>query len=210
MRTTPHCVWSIALAVLSAACSNPTAPVVPPRPLPTVPPPPVVVAPSASIAGAWEGTATIESLAGTPPACTAPFWRTAVAQPLAAEIRASPSGSGLDMVLHQSASEACHLQVAASESRVGATPWPYDEFDCALVPSLCGLGCHFRLNSSTWNCGGTPPEVWILSVTLDGTIDAADRIQGSMEIDYVQRPGNTPSAIGWNDLTVFARFDLHR
>lgn len=116
------------------------------------------------------------------------------------------------MLLHQRASEQCHVRLTESENVVTGGPWPYDEFDCLLVPSLCGLGCHFRLKSSEWNCEGTPPEVWILGVDLTATVgdELRDRMQGTMEIAYDHRPGNSPIGGGWRRVTVVSRFDLRK
>ena len=115
------------------------------------------------------------------------------------------------MVLHQQSSEGCHVRISESSGRVSGVPWPYDEFDCLLVPSLCGLGCHFRLKSSEWNCLGTPPDVWILGVELTGTLsgEPSDRIEGTMEVDYDHRPGSYSAyGGGYAHLTVTTHFEL--
>lgn len=202
------------LVFVGTACERgtPTAPE-PATPPVVVPVSPVPPAPGGStlLEGRWEGSSTVESILGESPSCIAPFWRPAATEAFSAEIRLAPPG--LDMVLHQRASENCHVRVGEGQDRVSGEPWPYDEFDCALVPSLCGLGCHFRLSSSDWNCEGAPPEVWILGVAVTGTLDAEspDRMQGRMEITYDHRPGNYPApGGGWKGVTVVSRFDLRK
>jgi hypothetical protein len=182
----------------------------PPSPLfpsPTAPAPPP--ASSWSPEGFWRGSSIVESISGAP-TCIAPFWHPSSTDDLSADI--NPGPRGLDMVLHQQASEGCHVQISTSADRVTGGPWPYDEFDCAIAPSLCGLGCHFRLNASEWNCEGTPPEVWILDVHVIGTVneESPGRMQGTMEIHYDHRAGDARQGGGYSGATVVTRFDIRR
>jgi len=74
---------------------------------------------------------------------------------------------------------------------------------------LCGLGCHFRLNSSDWGCQGPSPDVWILSMNLNGTFANATRtrIQGTVEIGYDHRPANGGA---YSHATIVEHFDIHK
>jgi hypothetical protein len=200
---------AILVMVFCAGCdgARPTAPTAPvPPPVDSRPPVPP------ALGGQWEGLSTVESITGVAPSCIAPFWRPASTHAISAQLRAIDASS-LDMVLHQPASEDCHVRVTEFQDRVTGGSWPYDEFDCAMVPSLCGLGCHFRLQSSEWNCEGPPPDVWILGVGVAATIagESQDRMQGTMTIAYDHRPGNYPVAGGgYREVTVVTRFDIRK
>ncbi len=80
-----------------------------------------------------------------------------------------------------------------------------------LVPALCGLACHFRLKSSEWGCPGTPPEVWILGISLNVTFTDASqsRLEGTMEIGYDHRPAGSTSR-RYNGVTVVKKFEIKR
>jgi hypothetical protein len=166
---------------------------------------------SPGLVGLWQGSTVVESTSGALPECVAPFWRPGFTDAISAQIQSRQilGATKLDLDFRQQAADDCHLQVGASDNLVTAGPWPYDEFDCALVPSLCGLGCHFRLNTSDWGCSATPPEVWIGGMNLTGTPDAAvDRIQGTVAIAYGHRPGNSHG--GYSDATIVERFDIRK
>lgn len=206
------CCVTIA-ALLGAGCEggNPVNPGPLISPLPSTPPPPPPPAGSALLGALWEGLSVVEAIAGDAPSCIAPFWRPASSDTVSAEIRLAPPG--LDMTLHQPASENCHVQITEGPGSIKGGPWPYDEFDCALVPSLCGLGCHFRLSTTGWNCSDTTPEVWILGAYLDASLsgELSERMQGTMTIEYDHRAANFPTTGGgWRRMAVRTRFDLHR
>lgn len=171
---------------------------------------------SMALVGRWEGSSTVESINGVVPQCTAPFWRPGFTDALVIEGRLFDDGvrprDANDMALHQQASEACHVRVVDIGTSIVGGPWPYDEFDCALVPSLCGLGCHFRMKSSEWNCEGTPPDVWIVGTTLNATFtDAAqNRVEGTMEIGYDHRPGDSEKNARYTGMTVVTSFKVHK
>ena len=208
------------LMMLSTACdggnpsrptSLPPAAVSPPHPSP---PPAGQPTPTDSLplVGQWAGSSLVDSTSGVLPECIAPFWRPGFTDSISVEIQTLQLpvqvGSNLDLHIRQQASEECHLQVGVSQSLITTSPWPFDEFDCALVPALCGLGCHFQLKSSEWGCPGTPPEVWIGGINLTGTFTDAlqSHIQGTLEIPYGLRPGNSHG--GYSDITVVKRFEL--
>ena len=203
------------VVLLTGGCEgrSPTGPQIPrtERPSPTGQPspggPPVSsIAPL--LVGQWRGSSTVESTRGILPECIAPSWRSGFVDAISAEIQPY-QGSGFDLLLHQQSSEACHLQVFPSDSLVVATPWPYDEFDCAIAGVLCGYGCHFQLRSSDWNCQGTPPDVWILGINLTGTFtdSSESRIQGTLEISYDHRPGSS-SGFTYTNARVVKRFEI--
>jgi len=170
----------------------PVLAIAPPRPLP-------------ALIGAWQGSSTVDSTFGTLPSCVAPFWRNGFSDRIAALARPFDAGP-LDMTIEQGSAESCHLQAGGSPDNVVAGPWLYDEFDCALVPSVCGLSCHFQLNASQWGCAGTPPEVWILGMRVAGVLAAADRLSGTIEIAYDHRQGGGP----YTRATVLKRFEMRR
>jgi hypothetical protein len=198
------------LAVLMAvswslACSP--SPVSPPRGI-SEPARPAV---SPAIMGIWEGSSIVESSSGTLPQCIGPFWRNGFSDRISASIQPLqlpflPSTT-VDMRLHQQASEECHLQVEGSSTTIAAHLWPYDEFDCALVPAVCSLRCHFRLDSTQWGCLGTPPDVWVVDIRFSGTLDVtAARMQGTIEVAYDHRPGGSQAA--YVAATVVKRVEL--
>jgi hypothetical protein len=167
----------------------------------------------ASLIGKWQGSTTVDAIRGAPPECLAPFWRVGFADALAARIQFPPSAirsTALDLDLRQQASEECHLQLAAAIGSISAESWPYDEFDCALVPELCPLRCHFRLQSSEWACPGPAPEVWILGIRLTATFTDALRreLRGTIEIPYDTRPAGGRGT--YQGMAVVKRFDLIR
>jgi hypothetical protein len=161
--------------------------------------------------GRWEGSTTVESITGEIPSCIAPFWRPMTTDAVSADIYPLQDGA-LNMVLHQQASEECHLQLTLFQDLVSGGLWDSDENHCFLVPALCRPGCYGRLRSSEWNCEGAPPEVWISGVALNGTVsgESIDRMLGTMEITYDQRPANSAPAVGYRRLTVVTRFDISK
>jgi hypothetical protein len=100
-----------------------------------------------------------------------------------------------DLILHQRASEKCHLQATGSPPSITAGLWDYDEPSCALVPWTCEPTCHFALQSSDWGCAGLPPDVWIVDMRLGGRFTDAsnDRLEGSVQISHDHRPGDSRS-----------------
>src|SRR5262245_8013359 len=185
---------SVPAASSRTSQSSPTAPTPQPAPLPNLP------------GGRWEGTSTVESLENDVPQCVAPFWRRGFTDSLSVDAR--PFLDSVDMLIHQQASDGCHLRVGFHENSIEAGTWPYDEFDCALVPSVCGVGCHFRLSTSDWNCSAAPPEVWITDAGLHGTIDpVTNRIQGILLMEYDH---SLSSRAPWKKLRVTARIDLRK
>jgi len=210
-------VWSqpgvrtllVILLLVVCNCGSPTAP----QPSPLQPSPPQPSPPSSpELIGLWQGSTTVESAGGILPECVAPFWRPGFADAVSAQIQSRQilDGPKVDLDFHQQAADDCHLQIGASDNLVTGGPWGYDEFDCAIIPSLCGLGCHFRLNSSDWGCQGLSPDVWILGINLNGTFADATRtrIQGTVEIGYDHRAGNSHG--GYSRATIVERFDIRK
>jgi hypothetical protein len=155
--------------------------------------------------GDWRGSVSVESIDGQP-TCIAPFWRVGATDIVSAIIE--PAAGSLDAVIVQQAADDCHVQIGSAQDHVSARPWPYDEFDCLLVPAVCNLRCHFRLRSETWQCQGPPPDVWILGIRLQGTLDGSQRrMQGTMAIDYDHRPGQ---GVAYRTMTVLERFDIEK
>jgi hypothetical protein len=180
---------------------------------PSAPSPPQPIPPfSPGLVGLWQGSTTVESTSGILPECVAPFWRAGFTDVASADIqlRRILGDAKLDLDFRQQAANDCHVQVGASDTLVTGGPWRFDEFDCALIPSLCGLGCHFRLNSSDWGCQGPSPDVWILGMNLNGTrADAtSNHIQGTVEIGYDHRAGNSHG--GYSRAIIVERFDIRK
>jgi hypothetical protein len=160
-----------------------------------------------ALVGHWEGSSVVES-SWTLPECGAPFWHPGFRESTIADIERSNAAGGMDLFLDEQASEDCHLQVKGFPDGVDAGPWPYDEFDCALVPSLCGLQCHFKLRADDWGCAGIPPEVWITDLRVRGTFTDASRtrLSGTVEVGYAHRPGG--SQRGYTGGLVIKRVEL--
>jgi hypothetical protein len=182
----------------SPTAQGPRPPIATPGPLP-----------SAQITQ-WVGSATVEATSGVAPACVSPFWRPGVASRISVDFY--DRSVGMDLALREESSQVCHMQVGMRQDQITGTPWPYDEFDCAVVPSLCDLGCHFRLNSTEWSCPGAAPDVWILGISLVGRYTDASqtRIEGTMNIGYDHRPGDSPAVGPYTNFSVVKKFQLSK
>jgi hypothetical protein len=68
----------------------------------------------------------------------------------------------------------------------GSGAWDYD-------------ACQTELDSSSWGCRGTAPEVSISGILFEGTFTgtARDRIQGSLQVRYQHRADDTQPYAGF-------------
>jgi hypothetical protein len=205
---TRHTTFKVFVAVLLGASlvSCDKSPTVSANPVsPT--PPATSPAPSQPVIGEWHGSSRVES-AKTMPDCTANFWEVGVSDRISIELLKEPRYSPDQYDLHllqQASREFCHLDARITGSAIIARPW--DE-----ISGFESEWCHFRLDTSQWGCRGAGPEVWILGIRFTGSFndESEELIQGSMEVQYDHRPGNSAPGTHYTTGTVTKSFEASK
>lgn len=177
---------------LARSLPSPTSPAPTPDPKPATTP--------------WEGTLTVESLENEVPECVAEVWGRGSTHTISADVNAA--SKSIEVILYQQPTNGCQLKGTVFSNQIDARAWLVDEFDCAMVPSLCGIGCHFRVQTSGWSCAAPVPEIWITNANLHATVDpVVNRIEGVATIQYAH---SMPKSARWSDLQVTARIELRK
>jgi hypothetical protein len=149
------------------------------------------VPPSQTLVSEWEGSSLVDSVDSLP-VCIPVSWQGGFSGSVSWQLLKSAdyARDQFDLHLLQKASgEFCHLNASIVGNTITAKSWDEEGFGFEGEAF-----CHFQLPASDWGCApNMAPEVWIDGITVNGSFTDAsqNRIQGTMDIKYDHRSGNT-------------------